>query len=756
MLRLSNTVLTGVAAVALLASSPAFAQLSGKLDTQEQQLAQAEKTCGPVNLAEYANLLNEAQQNRQRADKAKKKGVPVDDAQVNADLAKAMTLFARAQAAQARNCMMQAQQQAAQPPAAQPAATPQTTPGTAPGGQGAAGLNSRLDDAEKKLADDIKACRPIKADDYQPLVDEMRRNLKAGRKALEKGVPVDVDKLLSDSDRASNLIEQAKAAEAKQSNVCPPKREAQTEPPPQPPQTNQSSMNLDPWSRDVFAVHNATRNAVGSPPLQWREDLAQHAQARAEELAQAQQLIHAPREGRGTERENILQAPRGYTAAQEMGRWTREASDFVPGKFPEVSRTGNWMDVAHYTQMVSIQTTSIGCGHAMGGGFDWVVCRYDPGGNKDGKPILADANTQPQLVMREKEAALPKTDTSRVHQTPMAQPQLDQSLARMVAEDVRHPWNEQHPKQPVSQPMTPPPESILDDVATDNFIRPRLIGGDYGSDADLVGIYNVNLTGGLAHMFAELFLFTNAVNYNVALNMLSGSAYANYLSSFPSSGVHYNDLTTEYDQAIATGIPANSLLLSFGCIYDGLDNVDLGLIRTPFNLVPGLNQNGEQVGEGLQCIYPNSGLSLDIFQTPAPFTVLLLGEQPAAPVQKCPVDFGSANLSRKLAEAEADLNKKLAAGEWVDSAEYEKLAAEAEQDKNAAAEADRAAGGGIDARPFLQNSDKAQRLLKSAKAAADKQTVDTKVEAPDVGGTPALIDPNAPSPIQLKLSDCVM
>src|SRR4051794_20930716 len=117
MLRLSKLLLTSAGAAVLLISAPALAQngLGSRLDAQEQQLVQAEQSCGVVNLAEYANLLQEATKNKQRADKMAKKGFPVNQAQVDADLAKAMMLFARAQAAQVRNCMMQAQQQAAQP-----------------------------------------------------------------------------------------------------------------------------------------------------------------------------------------------------------------------------------------------------------------------------------------------------------------------------------------------------------------------------------------------------------------------------------------------------------------------------------------------------------------------------------------------------------------------------------------------------------------------------------------------------------------
>ena len=54
-------------------------------------------------------------------------------------------------------------------------------------------------------------------------------------------------------------------------------------------------------------------------------------------------------------------------------------------------------------------------------------------------------------------------------------------------------------------------------------------------------------------MFGDLFRITDNANYNIALNMLSGSAYANYLQSFPSLGVHYNDLI---DHATNCEVPA--------------------------------------------------------------------------------------------------------------------------------------------------------------------------------------------------------
>jgi uncharacterized protein YhjY with autotransporter beta-barrel domain len=69
----------------------------------------------------------------------------------------------------------------------------------------------------------------------------------------------------------------------------------------------------------------------------------------------------------------------------------------------------------------------------------------------------------------------------------------------------------------------------------------------------LDSFFDVNLTGGAATMFADLFKVSDPANYNIALNMLSGSSYANYLNSFSSLGVHENDLV---DHATNCEIPA--------------------------------------------------------------------------------------------------------------------------------------------------------------------------------------------------------
>ena len=148
-------------------------------------------------------------------------------------------------------------------------------------------------------------------------------------------------------------------------------------------------IRLNPVSSTILDMHNKARAAVGAFPLRWDPYLACQAASYGPQLATAGRLVHSPRTGRETSRENLLQALPGTSPASMMNVWIAEAQHFVPGTFPNVSRTGNWADVGHYTQMVWPTTTSVGCGIQRGiGRFDWLVCRYAPPGNRDGRPIL--------------------------------------------------------------------------------------------------------------------------------------------------------------------------------------------------------------------------------------------------------------------------------------------------------------------------------------------------------------------------------
>jgi hypothetical protein len=46
-----------------------------------------------------------------------------------------------------------------------------------------------------------------------------------------------------------------------------------------------------------------------------------------------------------------------------------------------VSRTGNWSDVGHYTQIVWPASQRVGCATASNRANDYLVCRYLPAGN---------------------------------------------------------------------------------------------------------------------------------------------------------------------------------------------------------------------------------------------------------------------------------------------------------------------------------------------------------------------------------------
>jgi hypothetical protein len=105
-------------------------------------------------------------------------------------------------------------------------------------------------------------------------------------------------------------------------------------------------------------------------------------------LARLGRLVHSPRESRPGERENLAMAWHGTLSPEQLvGMWSKEKTLLQPGIFPNVSRTGQWEDVAHYTQMVWPTTTHVGCA-IFAAQWDYLICRYSPPGNKDGKSLF--------------------------------------------------------------------------------------------------------------------------------------------------------------------------------------------------------------------------------------------------------------------------------------------------------------------------------------------------------------------------------
>ena len=142
----------------------------------------------------------------------------------------------------------------------------------------------------------------------------------------------------------------------------------------------------------LLAAHNRERAAVGHPPLQWDPDLAASAASYGPVLASLHHLVHSPRDTRPGQRENLAMAFHGTLSAEQLvDLWSREKRLLQPGLFPAVSNTGRWEDVAHYTQMVWPTTTRVGCA-IFAADWDYLICRYSPPGNLDGKPVFASAS----------------------------------------------------------------------------------------------------------------------------------------------------------------------------------------------------------------------------------------------------------------------------------------------------------------------------------------------------------------------------
>ncbi len=143
------------------------------------------------------------------------------------------------------------------------------------------------------------------------------------------------------------------------------------------------------FSTRVLAMHNRERAAVGAPPLAWDPALAMAAASYGPALAARDRLAHSPRESRPGQRENLAMGSTSYYGVEDLvGFWVEEKRHFQRGVFPNVSRTGRWADVAHYTQMVWKSTTNVGCALHNGGDRSYLICRYSPPGNADGRPVF--------------------------------------------------------------------------------------------------------------------------------------------------------------------------------------------------------------------------------------------------------------------------------------------------------------------------------------------------------------------------------
>lgn len=147
----------------------------------------------------------------------------------------------------------------------------------------------------------------------------------------------------------------------------------------------------------ALEAHNVERRLVGVPDLAWSPQLAAEAASWANELARMGQMVHASQRTHG---ENLwMNTADRRTVASMIGGWSVERNIYIiGGRHPDVSTTGQWKDVGHYTQMVWESTTMVGCAVARGHGKDFLVCRYDPIGNWRGQMAYTPRAAGPGLV----------------------------------------------------------------------------------------------------------------------------------------------------------------------------------------------------------------------------------------------------------------------------------------------------------------------------------------------------------------------
>lgn len=128
--------------------------------------------------------------------------------------------------------------------------------------------------------------------------------------------------------------------------------------------------------------HNTERARLRLPLLVWNPALARDARSYAKVLLARGELQHASHDARKGHGENLWMGTAGAWDAKGMvDMFLDERRYFRPAAFPNVSLTGHWSDVGHYSQIVWRETKEVGCALDSAKGLDVLVCRYFPAGN---------------------------------------------------------------------------------------------------------------------------------------------------------------------------------------------------------------------------------------------------------------------------------------------------------------------------------------------------------------------------------------
>ena len=164
--------------------------------------------------------------------------------------------------------------------------------------------------------------------------------------------------------------------------IEPASEQARTLQPTRPADDGRPSSDLE---RRLLEAHNVERARVRAASLIWSEGLEAEARDWADDLIAGDRFAHDPRpHGHG---ENLWMGwgDRIFQPEDMVGDWIAERRLYRSGVFPNVSRTGDWVAVGHYTQLIWSGTTHVGCAVAARGDRSILACRYSPPGNIDGQ-----------------------------------------------------------------------------------------------------------------------------------------------------------------------------------------------------------------------------------------------------------------------------------------------------------------------------------------------------------------------------------
>ncbi len=130
---------------------------------------------------------------------------------------------------------------------------------------------------------------------------------------------------------------------------------------------------------EILEAHNKYRSAVGVADIVWSEEVAESAQAWADELGTTCSFEHSGNEQYG---ENLWGGTgNGWTVTDAVDSWGEEKAFYDY----ESNTCESGAVCGHYTQVVWANSTEVGCGMVTCGDWEYWVCQYSPSGNVVGE-----------------------------------------------------------------------------------------------------------------------------------------------------------------------------------------------------------------------------------------------------------------------------------------------------------------------------------------------------------------------------------